>query len=154
MRGRGEGRQRGRPRTNRAGTHPGSFTQMGGWEGFGSLGADGAVFRQAGRGSPSHPDSKESSFQGALLNRPPRSSLPRRFGGGDCHAGGSMGNPRHPKRLFLAFEALPRSLPEAAVSRVNLGQFKESSSGARLMMNVEAITGEAPWSSLKLNSPM
>lgn len=70
------------------------------------------------------------------------------------HPGGSEGDQRCPKRLFKLFPIPPAAFPEAAVSRVNLEQFKESLSGARRMMNVETITGEAPWSCLKLSSPM
>ena len=43
--------------------------------------------------------------------------------------------------LFKPFPAPPAMLPEAAVSTVNLGRFKESLSGAQWMMNIETITG-------------
>lgn len=117
--------------------------------------------RQAGRGSPSHPDSDESSFQRTMLT--PATNLQllipiRQVWGENCHPGGSAGGncaaPKGCSWLFKLFPAPPATLPEAAVSRVNLGQFKESLSGARQMMNVETITGEAPRSCLKLSSPM
>lgn len=126
------------------------------WEGFGSLGAGGAVFRQAGHGSPSHPDGSKSTVFPTRFSRPcnqPPAAHPCLAGLGG-HPGGSEGDQRRPKRLFKLFPTPPAALPEAAVSRVNLGQFKESLSGARRMMNVETITGEAPWSCLKLSSPM
>lgn len=49
----------------------------------------------------------------------------------------------------LFFLTPPAMLPEAAVSRVNLGQFKESLSEVWRMMNVETITGVVPRSCLK-----
>lgn len=134
-------------RTNPALTRSGSPAEMERWEGFGSLGTGRAIFKQAGHGSPFYPDSDKSSFQHALLiscNQPPAAHpSPAGLGGGGLPSPGESVLPGKVLLGSLSLSPPPATLPEAAASRVNLGQFKESLSGARRMMNVETITGRS-----------
>lgn len=54
------------------------------WEGFGSLGADGAIFRQAGHGSLSHPEnnSHPSNFAHPYNQSPAAYTCLTDLGGG------------------------------------------------------------------------